>query len=34
MADTGVRPTFALEAFGDLEGGGRRESKRTPHAPR
>ena len=21
MADTGLRPTFALEAFGDLEGG-------------
>ena len=33
MADTGVRPTFALEAFGDLEGGRAARIQASPSCP-
>jgi carbonic anhydrase len=33
MADTGLRPTFALDAFGDLEGGVRQSIARVQASP-
>ena len=33
MADTGLRPIFALEAFGDLEGGVRQSIARIQASP-